>query len=212
MVDKCQGKGLLSKTGLSAPGKAMESSPGQGVGARRNEEPHAAGEHTQAGIAEDTQGRQQETFLRVPGDLQKPSPRTQRRQKGSQVWCPSRESPSGSLGARTAKLLLQSLPGGQRPTEHLTAVLHYVAMAVGILHAVLPSPGPLDLQQAEPRSAPPALPPAHRALRGTVARRMQPRRTQEAAGSRDSSEEQEDSTYVLVGRLVQCHQEGVEPS
>lgn len=65
--------------------------------------------------------------------------------------------PHPALGARKAGLPLESLPGGQRPTEHLTAVLHYVAMAVGILHAVLPSPGPLNLQQPGHKltSAPP---------------------------------------------------------
>lgn len=44
------------------------------------------------------------------------------------------------------KTKVESSPGGQGPAEHLAAVLHYVAMAVGVLHAVLPSPGPLNLK------------------------------------------------------------------
>lgn len=60
--------------------------------------------------------------------------------QGELLWVP------GS-GATTARFSISNVPGGQRPTEYLTAVLHHVAMAVGILHTVLPSPGTLDLQQ-----------------------------------------------------------------
>lgn len=111
-----------------------------------------------------------------------------------------------------AGLPFESLPGGKRPTEHLTAVLHYVAMAVGILHTVLPSPGPLNLQQAghKLRSAPPT--PAHRALPQPAGHVSKVDAAMEAMRNRDGSEEQKDSTYIFVGCLIQCHQEGVEPS
>lgn len=118
------------------------------------------------------QGRQHKTFLprgssHVPSDLQKPSTHTELAEE-QPVLAPKQGEllsvPHWALGAKMAGLPFKSLPGGKRPTEHLTAVLHYVAMAVGILHAVLPSPGPLNLQQAghKLRSAPPTL--AHRAL------------------------------------------------
>lgn len=54
--------------------------------------------------------------------------------------------PSRSVGGRQRSRPLKSSPGGQGPAEHLAAVLHYVAVAVGILHTVLPSPGPLNLK------------------------------------------------------------------
>lgn len=96
----------------------------------------------------------------VPRDLQEPSAYAALAERScSQARKAPREPREG---ARMAGLLLESLPGGQRPAEHLAAVLHYVAMAVGILHTVFPSPGTLDLQQTghKLRSAPPTSAPS----------------------------------------------------
>lgn len=43
-------------------------------------------------------------------------------------------------------LLVPRVPGGQGATQHFTAVLHNVAMAVGILDSILPCPRAFDLQ------------------------------------------------------------------
>lgn len=78
-------------------------------------------------------------------------------------------------------------------------------MAVGILHAVLPSPGPLNLKELGTSlgllQGHPAQPPDPCAVHSLDTLR-----------SGDSSEEEEGSTHVFVGCLIQCHQEGVEPS
>lgn len=134
---------------------------------------------------------------------------TQCWQKSGQVWCPSKKSSSqsltGPLGAKMAVLPLESLPGGQRPTKHLTAVLHYVAMAVGILHAVLPSPGTLNLQRSghKLRSAPPTPAPSPWSPASACRARQQGGRSHDTLRKRRETEmAQRNRKTLLTSSLV----------
>lgn len=68
-------------------------------------------------------------------------------------WALWQEAATGLLSAgRSASTLLQwqNTPsiqhaGGQRATQHFTAVLHNVAMAIGILNTILPCPRSFDI-------------------------------------------------------------------
>lgn len=159
-----------------------ENSPLQRVGAHRNKRPelplHALsrGREVTPLLPKNTQRegphhtRESLEGNRKPSSLEglAPSQETSRSSPHTQRWQKGLAAKQGKLhgtpgrGSRTAGLLLESLPGGQRPAEHLAAVLHYVAMAVGILHTVFPSPGTLDLQRTghKLRSAPPASAPS----------------------------------------------------